>query len=141
MYSCAPASTNLIRVLLPVPRNTHAVPVHMQVSVVRKVEIDLEAALEKLKGAAKDLTKGQRESVKLLAEDQKEYTKYTPGAGAGCCLLGQMCGCGGAGPWGVTWGLRESVKLLSEDQKEYTKYTQGAQMGLLRWCRGCRYTC
>jgi hypothetical protein len=52
----------------------------MQVSVIRKVEIDLEAALEKLKGAAKDLTKGQRESVKLVAEDQKEYTKYTPGA-------------------------------------------------------------
>lgn len=97
--------------LLPVPRNTHAVPVHMQVSVIRKVEIDLEAALEKLKGAAKDLTKGQRESVKLLAEDQKEYTKYTPGAGAGCCLLGHVWlrGCRAMGCDMVLEGISEVV--------------------------------
>jgi hypothetical protein len=43
-------------------------------------------------------TPGQRELVKLMAEDQKEYTKYTPGAQrlsrllCGCCL-GCLQGC------------------------------------------------
>ncbi len=61
----------------------------LQVSVIRKVEIDLEAALEKLKGAAKDLQKAQREAVKLVAEDQKEYTKYA----AGTVVCGALAAC------------------------------------------------
>ena len=39
----------------------------------------MEAALDKLRGAAKDLNKGLRELAKMLADDQKQLTKYTPG--------------------------------------------------------------
>lgn len=53
---------------------------------MRNVEIELEAALEKLRGAAKDLQKGAREAQKLAAEAQKELAKYLPGAA--CVALG-----------------------------------------------------
>ena len=61
----------------------------LQVSVIRKVEVEIEAALDKLKAATKDLQKGQRDALKLVAEDQKEYAKYAPGMRAnaeGQCL-------------------------------------------------------
>lgn len=47
---------------------------------MRNVEIELEAALEKLRGAAKDLQRGVREAIKLVAEAQKELMTYMPGA-------------------------------------------------------------
>lgn len=59
---------------------------------MRNVEIELEAALEKLRGAAKDLQKGAREAQKLAAEAQKELTKYLPGA-ACVCGSGRACAC------------------------------------------------
>lgn len=48
--------------------------------MIRTVEVEVEAALDKLRGAAKDLNKGLRELAKLLADDQKQLTKYIPGA-------------------------------------------------------------
>lgn len=51
----------------------------LQVSVIRNVEIELEAALEKLRGAAKDLQKGVKEAMKLAADAQKDLKQYMPG--------------------------------------------------------------
>jgi len=65
------------RVLFPLS-HMHACAC-VQVSVIRTVEVEVEAALDKLRGAAKDLNKGLRELAKLLADDQKQLTKYTPG--------------------------------------------------------------
>jgi soluble cytochrome b562 len=55
---------------------------------VRNVEIELEAALDKLRGAAKDLQKGVREAIKLVAEAQKELRNYMPG---GCGRMSSCC--------------------------------------------------
>lgn len=47
--------------------------------MIRKVEVEVEAALDKLRGAAKELQKGIRDAVKKVAEEQKELATYVDG--------------------------------------------------------------
>jgi soluble cytochrome b562 len=47
--------------------------------VIRKVEVEVEAALDKLRGAAKELQKGIRDAVKKVTEEQKELATYVDG--------------------------------------------------------------
>lgn len=63
----------------------------LQVSVIRSVEIELEAALEKLRGAAKDLQKGVKEAMKMAADAQKDLKQYMPGGQAFEWLMPLTC--------------------------------------------------
>jgi hypothetical protein len=53
-----------------------------QVSVIASVEVELEAAIEKCKGAEKDLVRSLREVAKAIAAEQAELKKYQPGGHA-----------------------------------------------------------
>ncbi|KAF8072407.1 SMC4 [Scenedesmus sp. PABB004] len=50
-----------------------------EVSIVRGVEVELEAALDKVKAANKDLAKSARDLARALAADAAELQKYIPG--------------------------------------------------------------
>lgn len=54
--------------------------------MIRKVEVEVEAALDKLRGAAKELQKGIRDAVKKVAEEQKELATYVDGELYGSAL-------------------------------------------------------
>jgi prefoldin subunit 5 len=58
-----------------------AAVVLLQVSVIASVEVELEAAIEKCKGAEKELAKSLRELAKAIAAEQNELKKYQPGEG------------------------------------------------------------
>ncbi|WIA28149.1 hypothetical protein OEZ86_010718 [Tetradesmus obliquus] len=51
-----------------------------EVSVIASVEVELEAAIEKCRGAEKDLAKSLRELAKAIAAEQVELKKYQPDA-------------------------------------------------------------
>jgi prefoldin subunit 5 len=51
--------------------------------VIASVEIELEAAIEKCRGAEKDLAKSIRELARAIAAEQAELKKYQPGEAAG----------------------------------------------------------
>jgi hypothetical protein len=62
--------------------------VFVQVSVIASVEVELEAAIEKCKGAEKELARSLRELGKAIAAEQTELKKYQPG---GKGLTGVFC--------------------------------------------------
>jgi prefoldin subunit 5 len=47
--------------------------------VIASVEVELEAAIEKCKGAEKELARSLRELAKAIAAEQTELKKYQPG--------------------------------------------------------------
>lgn len=97
--------------------------------MIRKVEVEVEAALDKLRGAAKDLNKGLRELAKMLADDQKELTKYLPGVLGPLLLHGSFARAGkGREACGVL-----DVAANGSQQGTYCMYAWASTTPLSQW--------
>ncbi|WIA08081.1 hypothetical protein OEZ85_007544 [Tetradesmus obliquus] len=86
-----------------------------EVSVIASVEVELEAAIEKCRGAEKDLAKSLRELAKAIAAEQVELKKYQPDAEEYVVAVEQLEGGSAQEAFFRVTVLEEELRVMAPD--------------------------